>query len=535
MSELKRILDLPRRKAADQELANRLVTPMNDRLRKDGGAMSLWPIQCLALYEIYKCNGGIININVGGGKALVSLLAAQVLKAERPLLVVPASLKEQTKSVISEAQHSFHFPYPQIESYAAFSQAKNHTLLSTIQPDLIVMDEAHRLANKKAARTKRFHRYIVSNNIPVVALSGTLINKSLRDLSHIAYWCLGDSTPLPTSYHELEHWANTVDERVRPGHRITRSKLLRVTKDPRQWVSDRMAETLGFVTSWETDNVGASLIIQDTAPHTMDEIVEEKLKDVAEKWVDPNGLYLESALDKWRYMSQLSLGFYYRWKEQPPEDWLDARREWNSHVNQTINYSRGKVDSPAQVPREGHQWATWNAIKDTYTPVSEVVWLDDSLVQRCARWALKNKGIVWSPYRAFGERIEDYGVWYCGAGESPPESGAVCLSMRAHGEGKNLQAWDKNLFPLFPTTGKIAEQVLARTHRPGQKSDEVNVYACRDTAVQRAALRNARRDAKYLYKITKIRQKINRAMFVLNDVVQTELDATASKLLNIAK
>ena len=51
--------------------------------------------------------------------------------------------------------------------------------------------------------------------------------------------------------------------------------------------------------------------------------------------------------------------------------------------------------------------------------------------------------------------------------------GPCAASIRAHGEGKDLVQWDRALLVTFPSSGKVAEQVLARHHREGQLSDEV--------------------------------------------------------------
>lgn len=515
-----RIHAIPRRKPADRILADNLTPLVNRKLRKPRAKMRLWPIQCLALYEIAKCKGGIINIKVGGGKALVSLLAPLVLKKSNPLLVVPASLKKQTLEVIEDMSKHFTFPIPRVESYTAFSLKKNADLLYQIKPDCIIMDEAHRLANPQSARTRRFGRFLKAHDkIPVIALSGTLINKSLRDVAHISKWCLGNNSPLPMTWTVLNSWADTVDVKVHHSRRISKSKPY--LDHFRTYISNRFVETQGVITSWESDNVGASIYVRKKKAGIPDELTAE-MELMNNEWVRPDGCELESPLEKWRHLSTLSLGFYYRWTEEPPPQWLEYRQDWNRHVRETIRASRGRIDAPSQVPRSGAPWENWASIKDSFTPVTEPVWISDYLVDYCIKWAEKNNGIVWVPYGAFGTRLKEKGLRYIGGGKPVPKlRSSLALSIRAHGEGKNLQHYHNNLFPISPTGGKVMEQVIARTHRPGQRSDEVNCTIMIDSPAQKAALTNVITSSKYIDKMTSIRQKLTCATFVGQNIKQT--------------
>ena len=62
--------------------------------------------------------------------------------------------------------------------------------------------------------------------------------------------------------------------------------------------------------------------------------------------------------------------------------------------------------------------------------------------------------------------------------------GVVVASIDANREGKNLQGhWYRNLVTTPPTTATWWEQLIGRTHRRGQASDEVHVdvlMGCRE-------------------------------------------------------
>ena len=51
------------------------------------------------------------------------------------------------------------------------------------------------------------------------------------------------------------------------------------------------------------------------------------------------------------------------------------------------------------------------------------------------------------------------------------------MSIRAHGTGRNLQAWHENIIAHPLADPSTYEQLIARTHRQGQESGEVTVTA----------------------------------------------------------
>lgn len=86
--------------------------------------------------------------------------------------------------------------------------------------------------------------------------------------------------------------------------------------------------------------------------------------------------------------------------------------------------------------------------------------------------------------------------------------GPVIASWHAHGEGKNLQHWSKNLFVAPPSSGKTWEQVLGRTHRAGQQADEVVADVWLHAEELRASFIQARADARYIEATLGSRQKL---------------------------
>lgn len=151
-------------------------------------------------------------------------------------------------------------------------------------------------------------------------------------------------------------------------------------------------------------------------------------------------------------------------------------------------------------------WPTWKEIRGTVEPQTDPVWVNRFLVEDCAAWARENTGIVWYDYDCFGRevakcaKLPHYGGGANASASILAEKGnrSIVASTRAHGTGKNLQCFSRNLFPNPMSDGAAWEQVLARTHRPGQRAEEVSADIYRHTAAMRAAFDEALSRARYI-------------------------------------
>ncbi|GAF83391.1 unnamed protein product, partial [marine sediment metagenome] len=193
--EFRRIEEIPRRQWDVEPYISEAIPQLTSYLKTEAGTMGLWKIQAAALAEIGFCKGAFLPIGVGGGKALISLLAPMMLEAKRPILFVPAKLRDQTiQEVIPQmSPHWVLHPDLKIYSYSALSLEKNAKLLEDYNPDLIIFDEAHHVANPKSGRTRRLTRYFRTHpDTMCVAMSGTISKRSMKDWAHIIQWCLGD-------------------------------------------------------------------------------------------------------------------------------------------------------------------------------------------------------------------------------------------------------------------------------------------------------------------------------------------------------
>jgi hypothetical protein len=543
--DLVRILALPRRTPAP---------PPSDYFarfhRKGCGDAScpflqgLRPIQATALYEASQVNGLLAPIGVGWGKTLISLMLPTVMESRIAVLMVPPSLKAQLleRDYPHLAQHwRIHnladggVFYPDtdgilhIVAYSELSSASRSDILDRINPDLIVADEAHALRHTSSARTKRFQRYFRSHpHTRLCALSGTLTSNSIKDYATLSKLALKDGSPLPKHFPTLEEWSWALDPSDNPA---PPGALLRLCS-PGESVSSgfrrRLVETPGVVAT-EESQLGTSLVMNERPLNLCPEL-KEALKSMRATWVTPGGEEITDALTFSRYARQLAAGFYYRWiwprGESLPlrADWLEARKEWHREVRTYLQYNaKPGMDSPLLLARaadaqlwQARHWDRWKDIKDDAQPEVKAVWVSDFLVENAVEWAAKHTGIIWYEHAAVGEKIAKLGnLPLYGPGEEASsailgEKGdrTIVVSVKAHGTGKNLQHFSTQLITTPSSNAAVWEQLLGRTHRSGQKADEVTAHIYMHTPETRQALENALAKAKYIQETTGQRQKL---------------------------
>ena len=123
-------------------------------------------------------------------------------------------------------------------------------------------------------------------------------------------------------------------------------------------------------------------------------------------------------------------------------------------------------------------------------------------------------GLVWVHHKTMGEKLQELtGVPYFGAGDQGVinHPGKCIVSIGAHSTGKNLQRYNQNMMAYCPSSGATWEQLISRTHRPGQKEDTVYFEVPQHTTELRNAFRKAREDARYIEKTMGQEQKLRMA------------------------
>jgi hypothetical protein len=522
-------------KADAQELEPKDYPDASPYFARPGAKLKLWPLQNAALHELSLANGGFLSISVGGGKTLVSLLAADAMQSRRMVLLVKPQLRQQLyhRDVPFYSKH-FKIPLDRIHvvSYNELSSVKRRDVLDKINPDLIVADEAHSLRMLSSARTRRFVRYMRQHpGTRFVALSGTMSKRSIKDYAHLIEFALRKNSPLPVSFRVLEEWAEALDVSDEPKDPGVLRLFCVNGEGVREGYQRRVNETLGVVASAE-GSLGTSLIIAPRTlalpPVVMDRLFNKDTGLYATWQVGEEALADGMALN--RAARQIVSGFYYEWKWKDGKrdaEWIMARRAWHKAVRTYLQHnSRAGMDSPfllARAAQEGRwdcpAWAGWAAVKDRPEPQTVATWLSPFMVRDAVIWArervkAKENGIIFYEHNALGQAIAQVGelpIFGAGADATTADvkkTPVIVCSIRAQGEGKNLQAWNRMLVTAPPANGLAWEQMIGRQHRPGQQADEVIVEPYLHCDEFRNAFESALKDAAYIEETQGSKQKL---------------------------
>ena len=551
-TELDRIVNLP---MLDPDWKSPDLSP---EFRRPGGMQTLRPIQSKALAFARHFRGLLAPIGVGHGKTLTCALLPRALEAKRPVLLIPPSMRADL--AVQWAEYAKHWRLPtnlEILTYEILSQPESTALLTRLRPDLIICDEAHKLSDPKSVRTRRFLRYMHENpEVMFCALSGSFTNRSVRDYAHLAACALNTSSPLPRKWGELEQWAKALDvvrstigfglddmspEEAKAKRAKARSGLDRLcsafdTDDPREAYQRRLRSCPGVVS---TTDSGVDVRIEiHKRKFPVPAVAKAWLDYLESHWTTPDGEELEDALAFVRVQRQIACGFYYRWiwpNNVPDQPWLDARAQWHKALRAYLPTSHEGRDSPmlAALACENRPhtvpadllagWQAWKAQKEKPEPPKETVWLDPFVVYDAVAWAKAQPEpvLIWYEHTAVGQAIAAVGGYlFADVGPEADQTLAmmreprtIVLSIDAHGTGKNLQLWRKQLVTTPPANGRIWEQLIGRTHRPGQKAETVEVHVNTHVPCFADSVRNAKLDAEYIEQTLNTPQRLSYAHY----------------------
>jgi hypothetical protein len=543
-------------------------------LRQPHGQQSLRPIQIAALFEAFYAKGLLMPAAVGAGKSLVSLLAFVVLQSKRPLLLLPAKLIEKTEREEQHYRKNWIVPgYVRKVSYEKLGRAHHANLLVEMEPDVIVADEAHRLRNSSAAVTRRVKRYLADRpHVIFVGMSGTIMKRSILDFAHLLDWALRaredvnppnePRTPLPQSFEDRMTWSMALDQkrdnegRLAPGALVQfcteaeQRELAAVEYEEglgivRRAVMRRVMESEGVVAT-SSRMIGASLRVENVILPVAAADFHRATTRLRERWERPDEEPLLDAIDVWRHMREVACGFFYRWNPAPPAIWREQRRLWAAFVRAILKSNRQGIDSELQVVQaisrglyERNLYDEWKRVQPLYDPEKnkEAVWIDQTVLDFAARWMRKEAsevpredqgGIVWIEHTEFGQELsrrtgipfygeagyEQTGKTYI---EAHPAGQPLIASIGSNGEGRNLQAWSRNLIVSVPQNGARFEQLLGRTHREGQEADDVVYYFTTTVPEQLQSFERARADAQAITDMTGQPQKLVYCDVVLHE------------------
>ena len=499
--------------------------------------------QCAGIYAYDKVGGLLANIGVGRGKTLISLMIADRALhdygIDKSILLVPPQVYPQlTVRDIPWARRRVGLRVPfillggrsrtdrerlaksgkkgcYIMPYSLLSTRDTDLLLNTIKPGCVILDEAHNVKNPRAARTRRLMRYLTAHSPQVCAMSGTLTRRSIRDYGHLMAFALRDGSPLPLEPNMIDQWAAALDADADPGEAQTGPMRPLIFWFRSHWPDEdlpthvagyrkayqrRLITAPGVVSTGDAD-IGVSLIVENLPASYQEHEGYDELKrlidQVEELWKTPSGDEIEYGFHKWRYLFELTSGFYHhlRWPTVPElmrhspynklterevEVFLEKAQEHHEALNayhrdlrQWIKFcARPGLDTPFQIGHDMHLhgeknvgwdlYDSWREAKDLEFEdmperLSEPILVCDYKLRHAVEWGRKHgRGLMWFHHRAVGrwlaEMLKEEGLeaeWCPSESDrrgmdsfviDPANKGKLLvISMNGHGTGKNMQ------------------------------------------------------------------------------------------------
>lgn len=543
-SDIRRILDLPRY-SEDFPSDDDLVEALTEELRTPNGTMRLLPAQARALYVAAIADALVGVMPVGCGKTLTGALLPSVLGAERPLYLTRASLTGQLQSNFSElSEHWEGIPaQPTIWSFHYLSQRSREAeaALSRMQPDVLIIDEAHAIAGD-SGRASIIEDYVLEYEPRMAIMSGTLTRKSLNDFANLVYLVLGVDAPVPIDGQVRHALAAVVDAEPRrsiePEDWAFASQLRNEKARASRWGNDENAVTRTRRAFQErfAATPGVMVIDVDDLPHGLDiylvdnevpGVVAGAIDELKDTWIKPSGEMLVMATEVAATERNLSTGFFYEqvWEDGEEDvEWTERRKAWARLIRHKLKRRREGMRTPSDViawaeskrtmPR---QYTEWLEVADRPGPTTTARWLSIEPLKDAIDW-IGDSGIIWYSSRAAGDMLEALGIQTFRSGDdiSEHKEDVIAASTGSFGTGTDgLQLRYNRMYFLEPLpAGADFEQVVGRLDRQGQPRDVVEVGIPISNARLYRDFKKVQNDAQYIYEKLGTRQRIHRATII---------------------
>ncbi|MCC6752004.1 MAG: DEAD/DEAH box helicase family protein [Deltaproteobacteria bacterium] len=309
--------------------------------------------------------------------------------------------------------------------HSLMSARDGSKLLDLIEPGLLIVDEAHRFKNRSAARTKRLMSYVNRKLPQLVILSGSITNKSVKDYHHFLKPTLGVRSPLPHAPDLAYQWSEVVDTDADPSEDMKRPMAPLVdwakfhfreealkgllpmdVSGFRRAHKLRMNTCPGVVAATDAGVPSTLIIATREVTHAVpgqQVALDALVRRVDDDWVTPNGDPIDHAIHKFKWLYELTAGFYYRltW---PVADEVAKRK------NLSLVEAKDVVDR--SIARHLAHGNYAKALRKWFADGSHQAGLDTPFLvgQDMARNGAKNVGQVlydaWSAWKAAGVGVD---------------------------------------------------------------------------------------------------------------------------------
>ncbi|MEM7203059.1 MAG: DEAD/DEAH box helicase family protein [Planctomycetota bacterium] len=422
-------------------------------------------------------------------------------------------------------------------------------------PQLVAMSGT--ITSKSIADYWHIIKAALGQNCPL-PLSGHLVNQWGRVIDATAHEVVADDSGFRTEpVMPLVRWA----QKHWPEEDFSNS-----VRGFRGAFKKRLSHAPGVVATGDAD-IGTSLVLSNTVAKTEGDGWDDLTRlihDVQKLWVAPNGDELDHAIHQFGWLYQLSAGFYsdLYWPEADAlaeersisEDHaadLLARAQLHHGLLQDYHKklrkwlgtkSRPRLDTPFLVGGDMERNGAKNVGEDLHeawcaareaefegmpSRRSRPVRICGYKIAAAVEWARKevppsHGAILWVHHKEIGrwvfEELQRAGLnaLACPAGRehdaaiTDPANGTrlVVASISAHATGKNLQHFQHQHIVQWPRSAVVAEQMLGRLHRTGQRADELVVSTCNTTDIDQLNFAACLNDAAYIHESTGTRQKM---------------------------
>lgn len=269
--------------------------------------------------------------------------------------------------------------------YSKLSSQSSTDLLERLDPDLVIEDEAHR-ALGDSARGRRVGRFftakirerekaiaegrpVLSRAVRLLAWSGTLEARSVKDTQKVCAFALGTGSPLPIDKHEAERWSPVMDPVRQPDRTSSTARRLQLAfagmefdsssiasmlsggpeSAVRKGFCERRMKTLGIVTT-TSPSIAASIAFHKFDVPKLPEAVREALTKVR-AGVRPDGDLLAEKAKQVMCAQAVSCGFFPYWRfDQSETDekiaaWFAARKSFFREMRGQLQFAEIHLDS----------------------------------------------------------------------------------------------------------------------------------------------------------------------------------------------